>query len=110
MPCTAGAARPLPRAGEGGDFPQELRGGGCPLCQQYSFYRRDRYRRRPGHSRAVSGYPGTSRYLFHDTEPSGIINHARHAVPYKSPGLAELVGRVGWGGVEFVANNLSSFS
>nr|WP_180323081.1 DUF2235 domain-containing protein [Marinobacter adhaerens] len=26
------------------------------------------------------GTLGTSRYLFHDTEPSGIINHARHAV------------------------------
>ena len=26
------------------------------------------------------GTLGTSRYLFHDTEPSRIINHARHAV------------------------------
>ena len=26
------------------------------------------------------GTLGTNRYLFHDTEPSGIINHARHAV------------------------------
>lgn len=26
------------------------------------------------------GTLGTSRYLFHDTEPSSIINHARHAV------------------------------